>query len=65
MGQHDRRLIAVDMHVFVSALFGNQFKRSILGKPLNYLACGLALKHGRIGNLAKCDYEFFAPNEYP
>ena len=65
MGQRDGRLIAINMHVFVSALIGNQFKWSVLGKPLNRLACGLAFEHGRIGNLAKCDYEFFAPNEYP
>jgi hypothetical protein len=65
MDQRVGRLIAIIMHVFVSALIGNQFKWSFLGKPVNYLACGLAFKHRCIGNPAKRDYEFFSPNEYP
>ena len=52
------------MYVFVSALVGDQFKRSIFGKPLNNLACGMAFKLRCIWNPAKCNYEFLPSNEY-
>ncbi len=65
MGRHAGRFIAVIMYVCVSAFVRCQFKWSVFGKPLNYLACGMAFKHRRIGNLAQCQHRFFAPNEYP